>query len=100
MKRSSSDIPSSPISSASNTDIKPDIQSTPNKSKRSQPTPNTLSSNKKIKEEAIGGGSGVGNGEWDPEKKAAMMDTIIAGGYKATDLDSLADKASCRSIFV
>ena len=42
----------------------------------------------------------TGNGEWDPEKKAVMMDTIIAAGYKATNLDSLADKVRRRLIFV
>jgi hypothetical protein len=100
MKRNSSDIPSAPISSASDTDVKPEIPSTPLKSKRSQPTPKTPSPNKKIKKEATGGGSGGGSGEWDSEKKAIMMDTIIAAGYRATDLDSLADKVSRRLIFV
>jgi hypothetical protein len=59
----------------------------------------TLTPNKKIKKEATGGGSGGGNGEWNSEKKAIMMDTIIAAGYKATDLDSLAAKVSRWLIF-
>jgi len=88
MKQSSSDIPSSPISSASDTDGKPDIPSTPLKSKGSQPTPKTATPNKKIKKEATSESSGGGNGEWDSEKKAIMMDNIFAAGYKATDLDS------------
>jgi hypothetical protein len=102
MKRSSSEIPSSPISSASDADIKPDVPPTPSDSKRSRPTSKTSTPNKKSKKEAdvavSGGGSGGGNGEWDSEKKAVMMDTIIAAGYKATDLDALADKVSRRLI--
>lgn len=45
------------------------------------------------------GGGGGGSGEWNSEKKALMMDTIIAAGYKATNLDALADKVSHRLIF-
>ena len=99
MKRSSSDIPSSPISSASDTDGKPDIRSTPPKFKRSQPTLKTATPNKKIRKEATGGGSGGGNGEWDSEKMGIMMDTMIASGYRATDLDSLAAKVCHLPVF-
>jgi hypothetical protein len=99
MKRGPSDIPSSPISSASDADVKPEIPSTSLKSKRSQPTPKTPSPNKKIKKEATGEGIGAGNGEWDSEKKAIMTDTIIAAGYKATDLDSLAAKVCHLPVF-
>ena len=38
--------------------------------------------------------SGAVAGEWNGEKKAMMMETIIAAGFKATDLDSLADKVN------
>jgi hypothetical protein len=100
MKRNPSDIPSSPISSASDTDVKPEVPSTTLKSKTSQPKPKSPIPNKKIKKGATGGRSEGGNGEWDSEKKAIMMDTIIAAGYRATDLDSLADKVSRRLIFV
>jgi len=100
MKRNSCDIPSSPISSASDTDTKPDVQSTSHRSKRLQPTSEAPASNKKMKKEAISVGSGGGNGEWDSEKKAAMMDTIIAAGYRATDLDSLAVKVCHLPNFV
>jgi len=100
MKRNSSEIPSSPISSASDTDTKPDVQSTSHRSKRLQSTSEAPASNKKMKKEAISVGSGGGNGEWDSEKKAAMMDTIIAVGYRATDLDSLAVKVCHLPNFV
>jgi hypothetical protein len=99
MKRNPFDIPSSPISSASDTDVKPEIPSTPLKSKTSQPTTKTPTPNKKTKKEATGGGSGGDNGEWDSEKKAMMMDTIIAAGYRATDLDSLAAKVCYLPVF-
>ncbi|WVR05723.1 hypothetical protein IAU60_002747 [Kwoniella sp. DSM 27419] len=32
------------------------------------------------------------NGTWDGSKKAAFVDEILAAGYKAADLDALADK--------
>jgi hypothetical protein len=99
MKRSLSELSSSPISSASDTDVKPEISSTSLESRRSQSTPKTPTPNKKIKKEATGGGSGGGNGEWDSQKKAIMMDIIIAAGYRATDLDSLAAKVCHLPVF-
>jgi hypothetical protein len=33
-------------------------------------------------------------GEWTPDKRAEFMDTIIANGYKATNLDVLGVKVS------
>ena len=35
-----------------------------------------------------------GNGEWTPEKKALLMDEIIAAGYKALNLEELAGRVS------
>lgn len=102
MKRSSSEIPSSPISSASDNDTKPDIASTPPKTKKAKSTPKTPTPRKRVQEEANGpssgggSGSGSGNGEWDSEKRGLMMDIIIAAGYKATDLESLANQVSLR----
>jgi hypothetical protein len=96
MKRNSSDIPSSPISSASDTDVKPIIQSTPLKSHKARPSPKTSNPNKKKKEshEKESKETGAGAGEWNGEKKALMMETIIAAGFKATDLETLAEKVS------
>lgn len=93
MKRSSSEIPSSPVSSAPEDDFKPDSTTSPPKSKRAEPAPQTPTSHTKIKKDPIVSGVSE-NGEWTAEKKAMMMDTIIAAGYKSTDLDALAGQVS------
>lgn len=36
-------------------------------------------------------------GEWTPAKRAEFIDTIIANGYKATNLDELSGKVSRSS---
>jgi hypothetical protein len=68
MKRSSSET-------TSEEDQKPNI--TPSKKIKKSP--------QKVKPE---------NGEWDPEKRAAFMDLIIAAGYKAINLDEVAGTVS------
>jgi hypothetical protein len=83
MKRSSSEVSPSPISSPDQ-DSKPDI--TPSKKTKKSPT--------KPKKET---GVKPENGEWDPEKRAVFMDIIIAAGYKAVNLDEIASTVSTTS---
>ena len=92
MKQSSSDIPSSPISSASNTDVKPIIQSVLPKSHKARASPKTSNPTKKKKASHAKESKESEAGEWNGEKKAIMVETIIAAGFKVTDLDSLADE--------
>lgn len=94
MKRNSSDIPSSPISSASDTDVKPGISFPPLSFKTAQTTPDTPSPNKKQKAIHAEKSNESQAGVWNGEKNALMMETIIAAGFKVVDLDSLADKVS------
>jgi hypothetical protein len=70
------------LSSVSDEEAKPD--STP--SKKTKRSPSKVSPTKIKKEQ-----SNPENGEWDQENRAIFMDMIIAAGYKAINLDDVAN---------
>ncbi|ORY20960.1 hypothetical protein BCR39DRAFT_474779 [Naematelia encephala] len=75
MKRSSSVASSSPQTTTTT--------HTPTPSpKKDQSTPNKRPKRSQASE----------NGTWTPEKRAMFIDDVLASGYKAIDLDSLATK--------
>jgi hypothetical protein len=86
MKRSDSATPSPPPSPA-------DPITPPSKKSKltKKPTPKSGRSTKSTPAQA--------NGTWDPQKRGAFVDEIIAAGYRSADLDAIAGKVSgeCQS---
>ena len=93
MKRSSSDISSPPSSRSEvvDADFKPDVTRS-SKKKRISAASATSTPTKAARQGAQGVNHVVG--EWTPEKKATFMDTIIANGYKTTNLTELSEQVS------
>lgn len=90
MKRSSSEK----SASSDDEESKPKLEPTTPPPKTGKSKSSSASPSKKAKKESKG--SGQVNGGWTPEKKAMFMDTIIANGYKSTNLEELSVKVSLR----
>jgi hypothetical protein len=71
------------------------------KTKKATATPKTeepeVISHAQIDLKKPGGGNGNGNGVWTSEKKGIFLEEVIAAGYRAVDLVSLAEKVSIVS---
>ncbi|WVW82097.1 hypothetical protein I302_104102 [Kwoniella bestiolae CBS 10118] len=90
MKRSPSSPPSSNRLPTVEDDIKPPRPSNPKKGNLKAAPNGTPSSVKSRKTDTPHASMGIG--EWTSEKKGKFMDEIIALGYKAANLDEMAQR--------